>query len=321
MDYDKLTIEELTEKAEALEDSGMLDQALQFWRAAILREPEPVTLCQFGSLAARLEQWSEAENALVLAMSLSPLMPYASSLLGSLYFDQGRIEEAVVCFQKSLEIERRAPTLTELGVAQLELGLTMNARASFNEALAIDPNYEEAHYNLGLTYRNVEPSKALEFFQKAIEIDPDYAIAHRELGWTFRRLDKDVDAEYHLRRAIELNDDDGWAHIYLGNLLWVRGDLHSAEESFKKAIDVWSDYSMPYWCLAAFYEYQGRSEEAERLYQQGLVIDPNDPQANKLFGIYLKDIGQLAEARAYLERSLALRPEDKTISALLTTLS
>ncbi len=42
MNYNKLTNEELTDKAEQLEESGMLGEALEFWRAAIQREPDPV---------------------------------------------------------------------------------------------------------------------------------------------------------------------------------------------------------------------------------------------------------------------------------------
>jgi len=50
---------------------------------------------------------------------------------------------------------------------------------SLNEAIRIDPNYEEAYYNLGLTYREEQTAKAVELFDKAVELDPDYAMAHR----------------------------------------------------------------------------------------------------------------------------------------------
>lgn len=322
MNYDKLTTEELTDKAEALEESGMLNEALDLWRAAIQREPDPVILCQLGSLASRLEKWSEAEQALILASKLAPELPNPYALLGFLYFERGMLEKAVSYFQKSLAIEPSAAVFTSLGAAQFELGLTKDARASLDEAIRIHPDYEEAYYNLGLSYRDSEPSRAIDLFEKAIEVDPEYASAHRELGWALSRLEgKDAEAEYQLRRAAELNDEDGWAHIYLGNILWQREDLSSAEESFKKAVEVWPEIAVPYWCLALFYEHEGRKEEAESLYQQGLDLDPDDPQANKLFGIYLKYIGELAKARTYLERAHALDPEDQSITEMLATVN
>lgn len=322
MNYERLTINELTEKAEQLEDEGKLEDALEFWRAAIQRESDPVVLCQFGSLARRLKKWSEAESALMIAMNAAPELPYPFSLLGSLYFDQDMLEEAREYFQRSLTIERSAPTLTQLGVLHLELGLTDEGRTSLNEAIAIDPNCEEAHYNLGLTYREDQASKAIECFEKATELDPEYAMAHRELGWALSRLEeKDAEAEYHIRRAIELDDADGWAYIYLGNILWDREDLDSAEQCFKKGVEVWPESAVPYWCLALFYEYQGRNEKAELLYEQGLNIDPDDPQANKLFGIHLKDIGQIAKARMHLERALVIDPDDQSVIKALANLS
>src|SRR6266404_1838559 len=315
MNYDDLTTEELTDRAEQLEDSGMLKEALDFWRAAIRREPDPVVLCQFASLARTLQKWSEAEQALNLAMNLAPEMPNPYTLLGFLYLDQDRLEEAMSSLRKALELEPTAGRFTSLGVVQLDLGLAEDGRASLEKAIRLDPNYEEAYYNLGLTYREDQPLRAIELFEKAIELDPEYGMAHRELGWALSRLeDKDPEAEYHLRRAIELNQQDGWAHIYLGNILWERGDLDSAEQCFKKAVEAWPEIAVPYWCLALFYEYEGRKEEAERLYQQGLEIDPNDPQANKLFGVYLKEIGQTTKAKVHLERAHALSPDDQTIT-------
>lgn len=323
MNYDRLTTEELTDKAEQLEESGKLNEALEYWHAAVQREPDDaVILCQFGNLARTLERWSEAERALKSAVNLAPELPNPCTLLGFLYFDQDMLEKAMSYFQKSLEIEPTAGVFTSLGVVQLELGLTDDARASLEKAIRIDPNYEEAYYNLGLTYREDQPSKVVELFEKAVELDPEYAMAHRELGWALSRLrEKDAEAEYHLRKAIELNDEDGWAHIYLGNIFWQREDLSSAEQSFKKAVEVWPEIAVPYWCLALFYEHQGRKAEAERFYQQGLDLDPDDPQANKLFGIYLKDIGEPAKARTYLERAHALDPEDQSTTEMLATVN
>jgi Tfp pilus assembly protein PilF len=49
-------------------------------------------------------------------------------------------------------------------------------------------------------------------------------------------------------------------------------------------------------------------------------MDPDDAQANRFFGTYLKDIGQTAKAKAYLERALELDPKDRTVRTLLANL-
>ncbi len=184
--YDKLTTEELTEKAEQLEESGKLVEALEYWRAAVQRDSDPVSLCQFGNLARTMGKWSEAEGALVLAANLAPELPNPYTLLGFLYLDQDMLEEAMSYFQKALEIEQTAAGLTSLGMVQLELGLNEDERASLKEAIRIDPNYEEAYYNLGLTYHQDQRARAVELLAKAVQLDSEYAMAHRELGWALR---------------------------------------------------------------------------------------------------------------------------------------
>ena len=182
--YDDLTPEALIEKAEQLEQSGRLTEALEVWRAAAELEPDPEALCQFASLAMKLERWSAAEEALIKAVKIAPLLPTPHTLLGSLYFKRDMLEKAVNCFEKSLAIEPSASVFTLLGVCQLELGLTEDGRASLEQAISINPNYEEAYYNLGLLYRETEPSRSIDLFAQAVTLDPEYAQAHRELGWT-----------------------------------------------------------------------------------------------------------------------------------------
>jgi tetratricopeptide (TPR) repeat protein len=320
MEYDKLTTNELVERAENLEESGKLEEALDLWRMAAGRDPEPVTLCQFGSLATQLGQWGEAKQALLLATTLAPELPNPYSLLGYLYLEQAEPNKAIDYFQKAVELGTSASRLTALGVAQMEAGNIEAARNSLSEALLEDPDYDEASYNLGVTYRDQELTKAADLFERTLEIDPGHPGAHRELGWVYHMQNNDAEAEYHLRRAIELDHSNAWAYIYLGNLLWERRDAAAAEEQFRAAINVWPEYSVPYWSLAIFYEYEGRQEEAKQFYEKALNADPDDPQANKLFGVYLKEIGEIDKAKAYLERAHSFAPEDQSIASILKSL-
>ena len=50
-------------------------------------------------------------------------------------------------------------------------------------------------------------------------------------------------------------------------------------------------------------------------------MDPDDIQANKLFGIYLNDLGETARARTHIERALALDPEDKNLVKILANIN
>lgn len=305
MSEHELTTGELVDKADRLEESGDLTEALHYWRLAVDRESDPVALCRLGNVAMELGDVEEAERAFVSAIELAPTLPNAHNMLGLLYHERGDLEGAHACFLRSAEIEESKRTLTFLGTVQLQLGMTNAARESLTKAVTLDPSYEEAHYNLGLTYSTEAPSEAVNSFRTAIKLDPQYAMAHRELGWALGRLGQYAEAETHLRKAIELDELDGWAYIYLGNLLRMRGDSRSAEQVLIKATEVWPDHSVPLWSLAIFYEYDNRPQEAEFFYENALHLNPDDPQLNLRFGRFLKDIGEGEKAEPFLERAHA----------------
>jgi tetratricopeptide (TPR) repeat protein len=320
MSDQKLSLDQLTEKAEKLEEAGSAREALASWREALKHFTTPYLLYRLGRLAMELEEWTEAEGALLQAVNLAPDFPGPYNSLGLLSLERGDYQTAQDYLKRGLAVEESAGTYSLLGTAQRSLGMTKAARWSYGKAVKIDPNYEEAYYNLALTYKSEQPDKALPLLEKAVALDPEYECAHRELGNTLRKLDKYPEAEDHLRRAIDLDDSDGWAYVYLGLLKWTTGHLAASEEAYKKAIETWPDNSLPYWCLAHFYEYQGRNEESESLYKKALEIDPDDAEANLRFGVYLRDIGEYSKAKGYLEHALSFDPNDERVKSALSTL-
>ena len=63
------------------------------------------------------------------------------------------------------------------------------ATAQYQKALQINPNYVEAHNNLGIIYfRKGKMDEALSEYQKAIEIKPDYAKGYYNIGNVYRQM-------------------------------------------------------------------------------------------------------------------------------------
>ena len=310
-------IDELLEEAEAFEKRGLRIEAMQVLRSASCIHKDPVVFTRIGALATDLELWEEAETALKNAIALNGDFAPAYFYLGLLLQAEGRFSEALDFLEVATRHDPSAPYYTVMGVVQTKLDLMEEAQGSFRTAISLDPDYEEAYYNLAATLTETSMDEARSMLQKAIDIDPNYAVAHRELGRCF--LNENLpEAEYNLWRAIQLAPHDGWAHIYLGNLFWRSRDFEPAEAAFRKAIEVWPDSSVPYWCLAYFLERQDRQQEAQHLYQRALELDPGDAQANRRFGSYLKDAGQFEEARTYLLRAVVLDPGDKQVAAMLS---
>ncbi|MEI7837698.1 MAG: tetratricopeptide repeat protein, partial [Planctomycetota bacterium] len=107
--------------------------------------------------------------------------------LGIICDAQGKSSEAIQAFNKSLEFDTNQPRiLLSLGACYKRTDQPTRLKAAlhaFQLALRIDPNFAEAHEQIGLIHfemgDNVEAMKA---FDKAIALDSESSVAHRGKG-------------------------------------------------------------------------------------------------------------------------------------------
>ncbi len=180
-------------------------------------------------------------------------------------YNEGNYDAALVTLHEGLALY---PTAVELhvgvGYARLARDEFAWARRSFEEALVLDPEHEDGLAGLGETllrfgqadaakrvfarvralgyeddielmqqigralFRDDEFEEALEYFEIAVRQAPDSAEAVALVGYTQHRLSQDDAAVETLRRALKLDAGHVEARIYLGNLLYDRGDFEAA---------------------------------------------------------------------------------------------
>lgn len=163
-----------------------------------------------GEVADSLDRPEEAEGHYSRALELAPT-PLYSDALGSLYYAQGRYEQAEERFLASLEI---APddvhALRNLGALYYARGRVDEAAAMFQKALIIQPN-ASLYSNLGtiLFSRGLYP-RAAEAFERALAMD---GASHKPVYWinladAYRQMPgREEDAERSYRQAIRLLDE------------------------------------------------------------------------------------------------------------------
>jgi tetratricopeptide (TPR) repeat protein len=82
------------------------------------------------------------------------------------------------------------------------------AQAKFELAIRENPNFAEAHNNLGFTLRQQGPqnySKALEHYNKAIQLKPNMAETYEYRGVLLAKMGQKADAEKDLATLKKLN--------------------------------------------------------------------------------------------------------------------
>lgn len=82
------------------------------------------------------------------------------------------------------------------------------AQAKFEQAIRDNPNFAEAHNNLGFTLRQQGPqnyAKALQHYNKAIQLKPKMAETYEYRGVLFAKMGRKADAEKDLATLKKLN--------------------------------------------------------------------------------------------------------------------
>ena len=154
--------------------------------------------------------WSNAVSLWSDVVKKSPRKVRPHNNLGNALKNQGKIEEAIVHFNKALQINPGySKAHNNLGTALVSQGKTDEALKHFGIALYINPNYAAAHSNIGvaLAGRN-QIEKAIVHFRAALRLKPDSAGVHSNLGAALVRQGKLQEALEHLHTALRLKPDD-----------------------------------------------------------------------------------------------------------------
>lgn len=100
---------------------------------------------------------------------------YAYNLLGEIYYQKGKFDDALFYFKKSIDIYPSQPQIYNIiGVIYNKLSQFDEALTYYERGLKYDDDNFELNYNLGIVYliNKRDPYKAIEHFDKAQKIQP-----------------------------------------------------------------------------------------------------------------------------------------------------
>ena len=85
--------------------------------------------------------------------------------------------------------------------------------------------------------------EALKAYKKAIAIKPDYADAHYNMATTLEKQGKLEEAVISYNKAISIKPDYADAYFNMASTLEAQGKLEEAIDAYKKTLDIKPDYS------------------------------------------------------------------------------
>jgi tetratricopeptide (TPR) repeat protein len=153
----------------------------------------------------------ELDNALSefeKAAKLSPDSPLAQYWVGMTFFYKKDSERAIAKFKKVLELDpKNFRAMAMIGkILSFDRAKLDEAAKYLNNALSIDPNYEDARFDLGRIYAmRGDMNRAFAEFAIIFNAEPRFALYHFEAGRIFESM-KAVDrAKQEYSRALQLD--------------------------------------------------------------------------------------------------------------------
>jgi len=142
----------------------------------------PDTLCIMGKAFMDMGQTKKAEEYYLKAIAANPRHHEARNNLAESLIRQNRIEEALVHLSYVLNQHPDAEVYLNTGSALAKLNRIDDAIHCFEKALEINPGSAETYNNLGVMMLHKQDyATALKYFQTAIQYRPDYANARANL--------------------------------------------------------------------------------------------------------------------------------------------
>lgn len=207
----------------------------------------------------------------------------------------------------------RIRALTARGLANLELGKTIEARNDLQEVTRLSPNSSAAMVNLAKVFiAEKDLTGALNLYNKALNADGKNFDALNGLVNIFTRQGNFEQAHSRIDRMLQVNA--GQADV-LPSLYYLKADVftaqkdtESAEGELKKAIETDENYLPAYTAYASLLVSRNQIDAAVEQYKKLLGKKPS-ASIFTLLGILEEARNNFAEAENNYRRALEIAPE------------
>ncbi len=121
--------------------------------------------------------------------------------------------------------------------------------------------------------------EAIATYERVLEMEPNHAAAHINLGTLYYNRQEYVLAEKHYRRAIEIDSRYSLAYFDLGNVLDETGRVSEAVQTYRMALQLAPTYADAHYNLALAYEKIKEPRQALKHWRAYAKLDTTGPWA------------------------------------------
>jgi tetratricopeptide (TPR) repeat protein/DNA-binding winged helix-turn-helix (wHTH) protein len=291
-----------------------------------------------GRIAAAIANWLGA-GATFSRSSLVDQGPTASPEASRLYYagieflkrtnEQSNLRRAMRMFEDALgEDPRYAAALAGSCEAHLRLYIVTSeeslydtAVARCNRALLLEPELTQAQVSMGTLYREAgKPQESQTLLQSVLASRPNHVDAMIELAETLADLGREEEAEQTLRKAVALQPGYWESYSALGLFLYYKGEYQEALEHFVWVTQLMPDSAIAHANVGDVHYLLGDTAQAREALDRSIALEPVGfaLRTRGLIAYYDGDFALSADA---YEEAIAVGDEDYWVWGLLAEAS
>jgi len=279
-------------------NNGNSAEAVECWQKSLRLDPNNAVA--FNGMAWIAMMKAEYEKAVDLwqrAIQIDPNLPGVHGALAGALVCLGRSEQAIESLKRDVQLSPRpAHSLVMMANQHMLLKEYEKAKAAFKDAVKHQPGYLNAYYGLANAYARTGE----------METSREYMNTFRELKLqemdALKKRDKAFDDLKSVCRQVSET------HTATGKLYLMNGRPAQAEQLFQRAAQLDPENVVSRMFLASLYQQIRRNEEALKLYDELISIEPGRIDHYMGKGICAATLGQLDMAERAFQEITRLYP-------------
>lgn len=332
-------------------EAGQYNRAVPEFEAAIKLDANFISAhCALCRAHLEQDELEKAHTAVTAALKLDATHQPAillCDIITQAYYDKGRQDldaehytEAIAAFQKALTLDvdigrsskdsniENKHIYVHLGAAYIKLKEYQKAIDALHNAIDIDADLVDAHYNLGYAYvEQGSHDKAIPHLERAIAIAPNLKRAHYNLARAYRELGNLEAATHAITETLRLDPNYQPAHElanpikqahYNKGITDLNNERYSeAVTSFQNAIILDPDFITAHYNLGLTYLKMETYPRAVDALQKTITLDPTYKAAHHALALAYLGQQKLGKARKAARDALQLDPNYQAAHLLL----
>ena len=195
------------------------------------------------------------------------------------------------------------------GNLHLKNGKIELAVSYYRNAITMNPDFAEAHCNLGVAYENLgETKNAIECFENTVRIKPNYLLAQMNLAVILMNTGNLDKAEVWLTKVLQINPSDPSAKVNMGNIHLARLELDSACDYYKQALKLNPTEINALYKLGITEGKKNNFRKSIDWYSKVLEMQPNHHDALNDAGTMFLEISDLSAAEERFRSAINFNP-------------